>query len=209
MVNCVPWDQCSFMCVCARGVYSSMCREMKSMNVLICNDNRSIMLIPVTEGTLTSVRPLVISHLIVYFGRFVFSPLLACVNLWMHACVFLYCGGLKILTEFECNLLGTACVCLRACARETDCVWVHTMWVHSISGSLHKHSATQSHSRWFITRPVIRLTWLSSAPDYRYILLSVEHGNKKICVQYILCCCTSLCTCVYECVKVCLWVASF
>lgn len=180
MVICVPWDQCSFMCVCARGVYSSMCREMKSMNVLICNDNRSIMLIPVTEGTLTSVRPLVISHLIVYFGRFVFSPLLACVNLWMHACVFLYCRGLKILTEFECNLLGTACVGLRACARETDCVWVHTMWVHSISGSLHKHSATRSHSRWFITRPVIRLTWLSSAPDYRYILLSVEHGNKKI-----------------------------
>lgn len=42
------------------------------------------------------------------------------------------------------------------------------MWVRSISSPLHKHSATQSHSRWFITRPVIRLTWLFSAPDYRY-----------------------------------------
>ena len=73
---------------------------------------------------------------------------------------------------------------LSAICREQDlCVWLgvkgteYTIWVHRISGPLH---STQSHSRWFITRPVIRLTWLSSAPDYRYILVSVEHGNKVL-----------------------------
>lgn len=34
---------------------------------------------------------------------------------------------------------------------------VHTSW------PLHKHSATRPPSRWLITRPVIRLTWLSAA----------------------------------------------
>lgn len=123
---CAVGSMLIYVCLCTWCLQQHVPRNEKHECVDL-QDNRSIMLIPVTEGTLTSVRPLVISHLIVYFGRFVFSPLLACVNLWMHACVFLYCGGLKILTEFECNLLGTACVGLRACARETDCVWVHTM----------------------------------------------------------------------------------
>lgn len=60
-------------------------------------------------------------------------------------------------------------------------VCVHIILCHrhcAFFSPLHKHSATQSHSRWFITRPVIRLTCLSPAPDYRYMLLSVEHGNR-------------------------------
>lgn len=111
--------------------------NMKGIDVLICIDSRNIVLITVTAGGRRQafVPPLsVTSELIL--EKFALASL--CVAAWR----FSVCGGLKILTEYDCNLQRTGFVCERdrLCVQcEYTAFLAHFIRRHSLTagGSLH------------------------------------------------------------------------